>query len=358
MAIFLPSLKRQGFLDRVHITVCSVGSRKRSSQDDFASQGWDIFAPNLSIYGFDADADACDMANADLEERQINWTEYHFPVAIAKQNGEATLYVTKHPMCSSLYPPNETLLNRFERLPELASLDFTVELETTTLEEIFRQEGIETIDFLQIDVQGAELQVLQGAVQLVQQTVLGIQLEVEFAPIYLNQPLFADLDIYLRAQDFTLFDLHPTHQVRARSPIVSEYHPGQILWGEAFYLCDLLQEGITTHAKTPEQLFKLACIADVLEFSDYALELLEYLTLNYGTDPAYNFADVIIENLVQVPDIVQQGLATLPLVANLQPYLMNPELLALLRPSPSQSVAASENVSPSFQHSSQHQQRH
>jgi FkbM family methyltransferase len=321
MAVFLPALKRQGYLDRVHITVCSVGSRKWSAQDDLGDQGWNIFAPHLSIYGFDADADACDAANADLAQRQINWTEHHFPVAIGNNSEDATLYVTKYPMCSSLYPPNEALLERFQYLPEFASLDFTVQLETTTLEAFCRQVGIETIDFLQIDVQGAELQVLQGATQFLQQTVLGIQLEVEFAPIYVGQPLFADLDLYLRAQDFTLFDLDTVHRVRARSPIASQRHPGQLLWGEAFYFCDLLQTDIKTHPKTPEQLFKLACIADVLEFADYALELLEYLTLTYGTDPAYNFADVIVTCLSEAAEQPPQALATLPIMSRLQAYL-------------------------------------
>lgn len=333
MALFLPTLKQHGYLDRIHLTVCSVGSRKWKADDDFGNKGWNIFAPNLSIYGFDADADACEAANTDLEERQINWTEKHFPVAISNTSGEATLYVTKYPMCSSLYPPNEALLNRFQQLPDLAGLDFTVELETTTLEEFCRQEGIQTIDFLQIDVQGAELQVLQGATQFLQQSVLGLQLEVEFAPIYLGQPLFADLDSYLRARDFTLFDLTTTRCIRSRSPVAAQRHPGQLLWGEAFYFCDLLQDAAMTRAKTPEQILKLACIADVLDFPDYALEILEYLTLNYGSDPDYNFADVILETLQQVQEIEAEELIQLPIAISLKNHIHNPELKSLLQTS-------------------------
>jgi len=40
----------------------------------------------------------------------------------------------------------------------------------------------------------------------------------------------------------------------------------------------------------PLKLLKLACIADVLGFYDYALELLIYLTNNYGDNPQYNFS--------------------------------------------------------------------
>lgn len=300
MSAFLPALKQKGYLDRIHMTVCNVGSRKLNLEDDYASKGWQIFAPNLTIYGFDADADACEVANADLNRRQVNWTEQHIPLALGNSIGESTLYVTHSPMCSSLYPPNEPLMSRFKDLVELAGLDFTMDLETTTLDQFCRQTQVETIDFLQVDVQGADLQVLQGAAEMLN-TVLGIQIEVEFSPLYLDQPLFADVDTYLRSRDFSLFDLHTARRIRRQSPIASAVHPGQLLWGDAFYFCDLLQPAEMLHAKTPLQIFKLACVADVMDFPDYALELLEYLTEHYGSDPDYHFTEVIAESFRQIP---------------------------------------------------------
>jgi FkbM family methyltransferase len=316
MSTFLPSLKKSGHLDRVHMIVCNVGSRKLDIRDDYSSNGWKIFAPNLSIYGFDADADACEVANADLENRQINWMEKHIPIALSKTSGEATLFVTQSPMCSSLYPPNEPYLGRFAGLLDLVSLDFSIEIETTTLDKFCQQEGITNIDFLQVDVQGADLPVLQGAEQILK-TVLAVQTEVEFSPLYLNQPLFADTDSYLRAKDFTLFHLASAYRPRARSPVVSSSRSGQLLWADAFYFCDLLQNAEMGHFKNPDQLFKLACIADILDFPDYALELLEYLTINYGEDNAYNFADNIVESLAQFPELLTVGLIQLPAVQNI-----------------------------------------
>lgn len=322
MPVFLPSLKESGRLDRTHITVCNVGSRKINAQDDYASTGWEIFAPQLTIYGFDADTDACDAANANLEAREISWVEKHIPLALSNHSAEATLYVTQHPMCSSLYAPNEPYIERFERLSEFANLDFTLEIETTTLDAFCQQEEIEAVDFLQVDVQGADLQVLQGAAQLLERSVLAIQIEVEFSHIYKHQPLFADVDTHLQARNFTLFDLIPAHRVRARSPLKSQAHPGQLLWGEAFYFRDLIRQDVDlTRFKTPEQLFKLACIADVMHFTDYALELLEYLTVNYGNNPDYNFADSIVSGLSTFPDLKEQGLNHLSVVANVQHYL-------------------------------------
>jgi FkbM family methyltransferase len=212
---FLPSLKKSGHLDRVHITICIAGSRKIEKEDDYASQNWDIFAPNLTIYGFDADVEACEQANADLAARKVNWQEKHIPLALSNTEGKATLYVTKYPGCSSLYPPSEEYIKRFSGNSELIELKSTVDLSTTTLENFCKAEGIKEIDFLHLDVQGAELNVLQGADGILNNSVLGLVTEVEFTEIYTGQPLFSDVDIYLRNQGLTLFDFGSMNRDRA-----------------------------------------------------------------------------------------------------------------------------------------------
>ncbi|MBE9096151.1 FkbM family methyltransferase [Tychonema sp. LEGE 07203] len=319
---FLPSLKKSGHLDRVHITVCIVGSRKIEKQDDYASQNWDIFAPNLTIYGFDADVEACSQANAELEARKVNWNEKHIPSALSNTEGKATLYVTKYPGCSSLYPPSEDYIKRFSGNSELIELKSTVDLSTTTLEKFCKAEGIKEIDFLHLDVQGGELNVLQGADGILNNSVLGLITEVEFTEIYAGQPLFSDVDIYLRNQGLTLFDFGSMYRDRRRDiPVISQSHPGALIWSDAFYFRDLMRSDLSPSLKTPEKLLKLACLADVMKFPDYALEILHYLTLNHGSDPKYNFANNIIESLGQVPELTKQGLESLPIVARLREYI-------------------------------------
>lgn len=319
---FLPSLKKSGHLDQVHITICIVGSRKIEKQDDYASQNWDIFAPNLTIYGFDADVEAYKQANADLAARKVNWTEKHIPLALSNTEGKATLYVTKYPGCSSLYPPSEEYIKRFSGNSELIELKSTVDLSTTTLEKFCKAEGIKEIDFLHLDVQGGELNVLQGADGILNNSVLGLMTEVEFTEIYTGQPLFSDVDIYLRNQGLTLFDFGSMYRDRRRDiPVMSQDHPGALIWSDAFYFRDLMRSDLSPSLKTPEKLLKLACLADVMKFPDYALEILEYLTLNHGGDPNYNFANNIIESLGEVPELTEQGLESLPIVARLREYI-------------------------------------
>lgn len=323
MSTFLASLKRSGHLDEITMTIFNVGSRKVSSQDDYGSQDWGIFAPNLVIYAFDADADACEIANADLASRQVNWTEKHIPLALSDTVGEATLYVTQHPMCSSLFPPNETYISRFSELIEYMSLDFTIDIETTTIDAFCQEEGITEIDFLKVDVQGADLKVLQGAKEILKSSVLAIQAEVLFCELYQNQPLFSDVDRFLREQEFTLFSLPVAFRHRQGSPIVSGNNPGQLLWGDALYIRDLLEERVKKDLNQPDKILKLACMADILDFPDYALELLEYLTLKFGENPKYNCANNIVEGLSQFPELVKQGLDSLPVITRIRDYLID-----------------------------------
>lgn len=322
MSVFVKGLKENGRLEHVQMTVCIVGSRKLFSHDDYGSGPWAIFAPNLTIYGFDADADACDAANANLESRQANWTEKHIPLALSNSMGKSTLYVTQWLHCSSLYPPNETYLERISGMNTGFQLNFTMEIETTTLDTFCRAEKINEIDFLQVDVQGADFDVLQGASELLEHSILGVQVEVEFSHLYVNQPLFSDLDVYLRKQGFVLFDLITNspwcRRPRACSPIYSSARSGQLLWADACYFRDPLIEEANTLMKDPERILKLACLADILDYPDYALELLEYLTIEHGDNPRYNFSHNIIESLSQFPELVEKGLYSLPIVTRIR----------------------------------------
>lgn len=316
MAIFLKSLKERGLLDSIQMTVGIVGSRKIGEQDDYGQQGWHYFGKNLTIYGFDADADACEAANAEIAERSdITWNEVHIPLALGRSCEERTLYVTNDPMCSSLYPPNEAFIARFDRLTELAGLDFEVDVETTTLDRFCEIEKVSEIDFLQIDVQGADLDVLHGATNFLVKSVLAVQIEVEFSELYKGQPLFADVDIFLRGQGFSLFDLYRSHLRRGSAPITSEAHSGQILWGEAFYLRDLLLADTTlSRFQTPNYLLKLACIADILDFTDYAVEILEYLMLQVDLENQRIFATVILESFSRLGLEYERDFNDLPLI--------------------------------------------
>ena len=76
----------------------------------------------------------------------------------------------------------------------------------TTLDAI--KPSLPSIDFLQIDVQGAELQVLQGAAETLKDIAM-LELEMRFYPIYEHEPLFGDVHAFLSARGFLLSSMMP-----------------------------------------------------------------------------------------------------------------------------------------------------
>ena len=62
-------------------------------------------------------------------------------------------------------------------------------INTTTLDNLYHSSIIRELDFLKLDVQGAELDILQGGRDIINDNVLGIQIEVEFKQLFLLNSL-------------------------------------------------------------------------------------------------------------------------------------------------------------------------
>ena len=87
---------------------------------------------------------------------------------------------------------------------------------------------------------------------------------------------------------------------------------------------DLLSDNLPNSSRfTPNKLLKLACIADILDFPDYALEIMVCLTLNHGSSPRYNLANAIYDRLSQFPELVEKGLDSLDVIRHLHDHLNN-----------------------------------
>ena len=325
MSILLSTLKNRNRLQNLAFTIGIVGSRKHSATE---GQAWADLAPHLTVYGFDADEEACEVSNAWVAQTAIPWVEHHFPLVLSDTAQEKSLYITNLVHCSSLYAPHESYLNRFLGMKEGIQLDCELTVETTTLDDFCEAENIPGIDFLKIDVQGADLDVLRGASRLLERSVLGVMIEVEFTPLYQNQPLFSEIDAFLRSQGFMLMDLIMEdswcRRPRSISPLQSAQNNGQLLWADALYIRDPLIETHHPISQLPEHILKLVCLMDVLGYPDYALELMAHLTTHYGQgDPEspYNLAADIVAVLSSFPELVEQGLDSLKIIQDISSFL-------------------------------------
>ncbi len=83
----------------------------------------------------------------------------------------------------------------------------TARVEVTTLDDVLTRHAVGALGCLKLDTQGTELAILKGAEKALR-PALGVEVEVEFLSIYERQPLFGDVDEFLRAQGFELYDLN------------------------------------------------------------------------------------------------------------------------------------------------------
>ncbi len=99
---------------------------------------------------------------------------------------------------SSLLAPDKHL----EVYPHVA-FGNSLEVQTETLQTFCDANGLKTIDFIHLDVQGAELLVMKGAGIFIDR-IHAIWMEVEHIALYKNQPLRKEVEAFMKANGFKL----------------------------------------------------------------------------------------------------------------------------------------------------------
>lgn len=229
--------------------------------------------PGTSIVGFDAIPETCDELN-----RTLGPAHRFYPYTIA-DGRKSKFYQCNYVMTSSLLKPDLDFMGEFQNLANLCQPVATTEFATVRLDDVPEAMGA---DFLKLDVQGAEGLVLSGA-SLCLESILIVQTEVEFAPIYEGQPLFADIDSMLRSRGFAF---HRFVSSEGR-PLLVENLPApmsttsQLLWADAVYIRPIPRWS----SLSSEQILKLAFILDsVCRSSDFCARLLQIHDARERTD--------------------------------------------------------------------------
>ncbi len=86
-----------------------------------------------------------------------------------------------------------------------------VTLNMTTLDAVAAKYPTEGSCFIKLDVQGAEIDILKGATQLLKRTEF-VMLEVSTLNFNENAPQFADVVIFMKSIGFVLFDICDEHR--------------------------------------------------------------------------------------------------------------------------------------------------
>ncbi len=246
-------LDRNAFKDDP-IVIVDVGARGGFNPEFLA------FRDQCRIICFEPNAAECDR----LKAVSPPWVEY-IPKALSDTKRTATLYQTRLSYCVGLYPANWGYMSRLLNGPNNEVIgEEKIEVEPLTIK----------ADFIKLDAEGAELDILKGADI---SDTLGVLTEIRFHREINGSPRFSDVDGWLNRRGFDIYDLDFSRQSRKVLPYPGfgcferfGFHTyttsGQIQDGNALYFRD-------GRAMPEIKRLKLACLLELYTLADCAAEL-------------------------------------------------------------------------------------
>jgi len=243
---------------------CDVGARFG------VARPWSEARDSLHVIAFEPDAEEAGRLRTVGDRHTV------IESALWDQSGTVSLNITRSPGSSSVLIPNHRFLSEFPDA-ERFSVEKTVAVKTTTLDAIDRGK-VPHLDFLKVDTQGAEERVLRGGIQRISREVVGLEVEVAFAPLYQGQSEFADIDRLLRAEcGFHLWDLRFTRwKYKAGADVGAA--KGRVVFGDALYFrpVDAVAAWLAgfDQKEIGQKLGALALSAGLYGYADYVLAVL------------------------------------------------------------------------------------
>ena len=242
----------------LEFTMIEVGAREIHKDPELFYRLLDLF-PGSRVIAFEPDEAFCESQNAAARPGVTYYAQ-----ALGRTEEQRAFYETEDPMCSSLYRPNSALLDRYNNM-DVAKVKKVSQVHTVSLDNFCASHGIEQVDFIKIDIQGAELDVFQGGVATLD-NVLGVVSEAEFVQNYVDQPLFGDVCRFLDAQELQFQKILGVGG-RALKPTILNNDPNacsQMLWADVLFFRNLFTEKTIWN----EQRLKLAVLAALYECFD------------------------------------------------------------------------------------------
>ena len=235
---------------------------------------------------YEADEDCVEEVRRNGEKLA---SELHvLPYCVAGASGPVTFNINKDPYTSSCLEPEPwtySLYRCYGRadyiLGEVTKPVEKRELHAETMDRILQHEGgkIPAPDFLSLDAQGAEYEILTGAEGVLDTDVLAMIVELSFCPVYKNQKLFYEIGQYLYDKGFIFVDFQGHLQQKYslyREP-VGLRSPGFLVNEDGLFfrrIDKLVNMGLDA-GELAVKLRKLAFIAVVFNQFEYGLQCLK-----------------------------------------------------------------------------------
>lgn len=126
-----------------------------------------------------------------------------YPFGLYREDRVLEFTANKHRALNSLFAAHTDILRRNEYMREAFTPTEVLTTEVRSIDGIF---GDTPVHFVKLDVEGAEFEVLSGAMNQLESSVLGVRAEVLFSPVYKGAALFGDVHRLLIDAGFELLN--------------------------------------------------------------------------------------------------------------------------------------------------------
>ena len=163
---------------------------------------WRGFDGPMRYFAFEPDPNEAARLQALAKEEGYEVLDW----GLAKQDGSRSLNITSHRGCCSFLEvdPESEWFGRYR--PGEGRVESQVQVKTCSIDGFAGSRGVD-VDFLKVDTEGTELDVLEGAAEQLSSAVMGVRVNVNFLAAYKGQALFPAVHEYLTAQGFYLLNL-------------------------------------------------------------------------------------------------------------------------------------------------------
>ncbi|MDA7470787.1 FkbM family methyltransferase [Candidatus Pelagibacter ubique] len=128
-----------------------------------------------------------------------------FNTIIDHKEGKKIFYTTKIPDLSSTLKPNYDFQKNYHDLKKF-EIKNEKEINCDFIDNISLINNLK-VDFLKIDTQGTALSVLRGSEKNLKESIIGLEIEVEFQETYIDQDIYIEICEYLNKLNFETFDI-------------------------------------------------------------------------------------------------------------------------------------------------------
>ena len=166
---------------------------------------WNGFDAPMRYIAFEPDTEEADRLRAIYTDNAIFSYEVH-ETALDRQTGERDFHLLKHRGLSSCLKPDLTSECFRHLKPGQAEIEKILKIKTERTDDFFKKLGVMP-DFLKVDTEGTEHDVIEGCEAMLEMSVLGIRSSCNFQPCFIGQKLFSESHDYLMARGYVLLNL-------------------------------------------------------------------------------------------------------------------------------------------------------